>query len=372
MTDLKPRIMFTRAAASSADTLMISAVLDEDNDEAIYQPAARVFQYEHANPPGEQWFVDDFALSVQRIAVIEEPQLSPDRPRFFALLGAEGDVVHLSRPERHQERIEGAGTSNPGSKFYGQVLKLKQIGKHLYVIGTGGQIYVREGRDDWRMLTDAVLFDPEAERNAILSAPDTSDPGYLDWLMNSLDDPASRNIVFHDIAGLSEDAIYLCGEVGPGTKPVLCYWDGRTLEELSVPLEEAALTGIHVESPDSVWLCGREGVILHGSRARGFAPVNAQTRLNLFHGFAPWRDQLLMPASVRPGGLWALDPRSRAFGRFEPRLPRVTRLDSDPDFAFEGPFFVQAFGEIIWAVASKDIFRFDGTVWERIAHPDLR
>lgn len=30
-----PAIMFTRAAASSADTLMVSAVLDEDNDEAI-------------------------------------------------------------------------------------------------------------------------------------------------------------------------------------------------------------------------------------------------------------------------------------------------------------------------------------------------
>lgn len=367
-----PTIMFTRAAASSADTLMIAAVLDEDNDEAIYQPAARVFQYEHGNAPGEQWFVSDFALSVQRIAVIEEPQLSPERPRFFALLGAEGDVVYLSRPDRHQEMIEGAGTSNPGSKFYGQVLKLRQIGERLYVIGTGGQIYVREGRDDWRMLTDAVLFDRDAnERRRPSPEPEYMSDEWWQMIEQSALNPASRNIVFHDIAGLSEDAIYLCGEVGPGTKPVLCYWDGQTLEELTVPLEEAALTGIHVESPDSVWLCGREGVILHGSRARGFAPVNAQTRLNLFHGFAPWRDRLLMPASVRPGGLWQLDPRTRAFGRFEPRLPRLTRLDSSPEFAFEGPFFVQAFGDVIWAVASKDIFRFDGETWERIRHPDL-
>ncbi|MDO5622924.1 MAG: hypothetical protein Q4G24_15875 [Paracoccus sp. (in: a-proteobacteria)] len=366
-----PTIMFTRAAASSANTLMISAVLDEENDKAIYQPAARVFQYEHTNPPGEQWFVSDFSLSVQDIAVIEEPELSPDRPRFFALLGAEGDVSYLSWPDRHQEMIEGAGTNNPGSKFYGQVLTLRQIGRRLYVVGIGGQAYVRESRDDWRMLTDAVLFDPDAARQRMEQAPDPDDPSIVEWMLAEINNPVSRNIIFRDIAGLSEDAIYICGEVGPGSKPVLCYWDGQTLEELKIPLEEASLTGIHIESPDSIWLCGREGIILHGSRARGFTPVFTETRLNLFHGFAPYRDKLPMPASARPGGLWQLDPKTGAFGHFEPRLPKLRRLDSSPEFAFNGPFFVQAFGDIIWAVANKDIFRFDGQEWERIKHPDL-
>ena len=81
-----PSIMFTRAAASSADTLMVAAVLDEDNDEAIYQPSARVFQYEHRNEPGNQWFVDDFSLSVQDVSVVRDSGVSPDRPRFFASL----------------------------------------------------------------------------------------------------------------------------------------------------------------------------------------------------------------------------------------------------------------------------------------------
>jgi len=118
-------------------------------------------------------------------------------------------------------------------------------------------------------------------------------------------------------------------------------------------------------------IIGREGVLLHGSRARCFNPVNAQTRLNLFHGFTAWRDRLLLAASVRPGGLWQLDPATDAFGRFQPRLPALTKLDSNPAFAFGGPFYVEAFGDVIWAVASKDIFRFDGERWERIQHPDL-
>ncbi|MDQ7774935.1 MAG: hypothetical protein Q4615_02990 [Paracoccus aminovorans] len=49
----------------------------------------------------------------------------------------------------------------------------------------------------------------------------------------------------------------------------------------------------------------------------GFNPVNADTRLNLFHGFAPWRDSLLMPATARPGGLWQLDLQSNAVSRFD-------------------------------------------------------
>lgn len=365
-------IMLTRAAALSADTLMLSAVLDEDNDEAIYEPAARVFQYEHRNAPGDQWFYDDVTLSVQDISVVENIDISPERNRLFALLGAEGDVYYFSKPDRVQEMIEGAGKNNPGSKRYGHALDLKQIDRSLYVIGTGGQIYVRKIRGEWRILTDAVLLDQEANRR---QKPDP-EPEFLseEWFAMTTEmalNPVSRNIIFHDIAGFSEDAIYLCGVTGPGSKPVLCFWDGQTLEELKVPLQEAALTGIHIESPDSVWICGREGVILHGSRARGFDPVFAQTRLNLFHGFAPYRGKLLMPASVRPGGLWQLDPKTGDFGHFEPRLPKLHRLDSNPEYALNGPFFVQAFGDVIWAVASKDIFRFDGERWERIKHPDL-
>lgn len=57
--------------------------------------------------------------------------------------------------------------------------------------------------------------------------------------------------------------------------------------------------------------------------------------------------------------------------RFEPRLPKLNRVDSNPGYALSGPLFVQAFGDVIWAVASKDIFRFDGERWQRIKHPDL-
>ncbi|WP_299971165.1 hypothetical protein [uncultured Roseobacter sp.] len=78
-----------------------------------------------------------------------------------------------------------------------------------------------------------------------------------------------------------------------------------------------------------------------------------------------------MPASVRPGGLWQYDPNTGDFGRFEPRLPRLTPPPADSGEPHGGPFFAQAVGEVLWVVAPRDIYRFDGTAWERIKHPDL-
>ncbi|WP_218139114.1 hypothetical protein [Paracoccus alkenifer] len=65
--------------------------------------------------------------------------------------------------------------------------------------------------------------------------------------------------MFHDIPSPSRDALYTCGEAGPGTGSVLCYWNGQAPEELNLPVEEAALTRIYVENRKSVWICGRVG-----------------------------------------------------------------------------------------------------------------
>lgn len=368
-------IVQTRACAASANSLMLSATRDTAE---IYTPDARIYQYEHGGASGGEWFSEDFSFSVQDIAVVDDAQISPGRPRGYAMLSAEGDVYYFSRPGRIEEMIRGAGTTNPGSKFYGKVFNLRQIGSHLYVCGAGGQIYKRRGPDDWGLLTDAVLFDPNAERQRDAAqasegrpTPRIGSPEWKEWIINRGLNPASRDIFFNDIQGLSEDAIYICGEVGPGTKPVLCYWDGQTLHELKVPVTEAALTGIYIENRDSVWVCGREGVILHGSWARGFNPVNAPTRNNLFDSFTPYRGKLVMPASVRPGGLYELDPATGEFGRFRPALPPLTQAAPDSDEPKTGPFFAQAFGDVLWVVGLRDIFRFDGVEWERIKNPDM-
>jgi hypothetical protein len=349
------------------------------DDAEPFAPDGRFFRYDRGHE--EPWAYEDFQFHMQDILVFQNPAIAmPEMPAgYFVLMSSEGDVYHLYWKENFAERIsQAAGTWTATETVLGRLTTLRQIGQRLYACGAGGQIYVRDGRDDWRMLTDAVLFDPKArkrqkeqEEAAGNVAPPRGSEEWIQWRIQRALNPPSRNILFLDIQGLSEEAIYLCGVVGPGAKPVLCYWDGATLEELKVPMEEAALTGIHIENPDSVWVCGREGVLLHGSRSRGFNPVPGDRRLNLFHHITPYRGKLVMPASVRPGGLWEFDPGTGAFGRFNPPLPPLTPPPKELYEAHGGPFFAQAVGDILWVVAPRDIYRFDGHEWERIKHPDL-
>jgi hypothetical protein len=369
-------ISFTRARAASEDVLCVIATRD---DAEIYEPDARAYQYRHKADlaPGEYWYAEDFQISVQDVALFADSENAGSAP-YFVLLSSEGDAYHFAEPVPYLERIEGAGTSAPDSRFYGKMLSLSQIGGRLYASGTGGQVYVRNGKNRWEMVSNTFLFDPGAEKKreagetaAGLEEPKFGSPEWQERLIKKALNPASRNILFRDIAGLSEEDIYLCGEEGPGTKPILFHWNGMRLEELKVPLPESALTGIHIENSESVWVCGREGVILHGSRNRGFTPVFATTRLNLFHHMTPYRGKLVLPASIRPGGLWQLDPKTGDFGHFEPRLPPLTKPPKGSDEPHGGPFFAQAIGDVLWVVAPRDIYRFDGGDWQRIIHPDM-
>ncbi|TWB49109.1 hypothetical protein FBZ98_107142 [Rhizobium sp. ERR 922] len=356
--------MITLSRACAASDNVVSVITVVGNSE-IYQPDARAYQYRHRADLGEYWYYENFPLSVQDVVYFTDHNSSQS---YFVLLSAEGDVYHFASPERIQERIVGAGTTADDSKFYGKTLKISQIGNRLYACGAGGQIYVRRGLDNWRMLSDTLLNDPEAKKRLLESGPSLGQSDWKEWIIQKALNPETREVVFYDIKGLSEDAIYVCGT--ERTRPILCFWDGRELQELNVPLTEAALTNIHIENAESVWICGREGVILHGSRNRGFAPVNADTRLNLFHSITSYRGKLVLPASVRPGGLYELDPSSGEFRRFQPPLPRLSSRD-DPASIDNGPFFAQSAGDVLWVVASKDIFRFDGQAWERIKHPDI-
>lgn len=361
-------IILTRAQAASANSLMLAATLENAE---IYTPDARIFKYEHESASTEQWSSADFSLSIQDIAIISDADASFDTRAVYAILSADGDVVYFSQPERAYEVIQDSTPPHRKSAFYGEVFKLQQIGAHQYACGSRGQIYQRRRPSNWQLLSDAVLLHPDAVTKSIRSSPGINDPGYMDWLLSSIHDPATRNILFNDIKGMSNDSIYICGETGPGTKPVLCYWDGTTLHELKLPISEGALTGIYIENRDSVWICGREGLILHGSWARGFNPVGLPTRNNLFHCITPYREKLVLASSVRPGGLYELDPKTGEFGRFNPPLPPLTQSSAELDAPKAGPYYAEAFGNVLWVVGLRDIYRFDGAEWERIKHPDM-
>ncbi|WP_299971753.1 hypothetical protein, partial [uncultured Roseobacter sp.] len=150
-------IILTRAVAASEVSLTVSAIR---NDSEPFMPDARLFQYEHEGhgPNGDKWFYDDFRMSIQSVIFAHEIG-GPDRPSSYVYLSADGEVHHAARPEQYTEIIPETGADKVGNKFYAYVNKLRQIGSRLYACGAGGQIFIRAARDNWHMLTDAVLFD---------------------------------------------------------------------------------------------------------------------------------------------------------------------------------------------------------------------
>jgi len=350
-------IEFTRAKIRSKDVIVVNAVLETSD---IYAPDCRIYRYEHNVEAGKKWLYDDFNFHMQAITLYKNPEIDPHND-YLVYMSSEGDVYHAWWKGNFREKIWGAGTWADDAKGYGRVLDIMAIDGKLFAIGNGGQIYIQKKRDNWQILVEYLLYNPKSYRDLTKEAPDTTDPNFLEWLIKfQKEEP--RNITFNAIKGLSEAEIYICGEEGPGTKPILCYWDGSTLHELKVHLEEAALTGIYIENPDSVWICGREGVLLHGSFARGFTPLNVRSQLNLFHMITPYRGKLVLPASVRPGGLYELNPQTHELKHFSPGLPKLRG---------ESIFYAEAVDDVLWVVGQKDIFRFDGNEWERIEHPDM-
>jgi hypothetical protein len=351
----KLKLEFTRACGRSADVLVVNAVQELSD---TYDPDCRIYRFEHDGKLGEQWYYDNFNFSMQDITLFHNSDVDPTTD-YLTYLSSEGDVYHAWWKGNFREKILGAGTWVDDAKGYGRLLSITSIEDALYAAGAGGQIYVRKARDDWRPLTDKLLFDPETHQKIGNEAPDTTDPKFLDWLMNSEKDEP-RNVYFNCIRGISKEQIYLCGE--EGTRPILCFWDGAALHELNTHLPEAALTSIYIESLDSIWVCGREGVLLHGSYTRGFTPVPLRPQHNLFHMIIPYRGKLVLPSSTRPGGLYELDPKTSELKRFSPALPKLRG-----DYIF----YAGSIADVLWVVGQKDIFRFDGNEWERIEHPDL-
>ncbi|TWB49108.1 hypothetical protein FBZ98_107141 [Rhizobium sp. ERR 922] len=351
----KLKIEFTRACARSESIVIVNAV-QEISD--TYDPDCRIYRFEHDGKVGEQWYYDNFNFHMQDITLFRNPDIDAATD-YLTYMSSEGDVYHAWREGNFREKIKGAGTWVDDAKGYGRLFAISQIGNRLYAAGDGGQFYMRYGRDDWRFVTESLLFDPVKYREQRKNRPKTDDPDYLSWLMESKKSKP-RNVLFNGIKGIDEDAIYLCGE--EGIKPILCFWNGDTLHELNTQLSEAALTGIYIENSDSIWICGREGVLLHGSYARGFTPVSLRPQHNLFHMITPYRGKLVLPSSTRPGELFEFDPKTSDLKRFSPALPKLRG-----DYIF----YAGAVADVLWVVGQKDIFRFDGAEWERIEHPDL-
>lgn len=328
-------IEFTRAAAGSRNVILIAAVPEESEP---FAPETRIFRYDHA-AEGDKWFYDDLDFDVQSICLFHDPDRGSS---YFCLLSSEGDVYHNLAGGIFREKISEAGAAK-----LGRLSCLKQIGQRLYAAGDGGQIWRRETDGNWALLTRSALNSPAAK---VSSLPQLGDPDFMAALKDPTRNPFLNPTAFLAMDGFSEDAIYIVGLGGD-----IRFWDGERLNKVDSGTN-AALTNLSL-SDGRVWVCGREGTVLHGNLIEGFAQVADGMDHRLYTSIQAFEGDIWLASDTGPSGIFKL-------ARYAERPERVL---GPPRDAF---VLTQAEG-VMWAIGSKSVARLTADGWRPVKHPDL-
>jgi len=352
MSDSIP--FLARAGVIDENELILAGVF-EDWD--VYEPATRMYRYRHGNP-NFLWRHLDFLFHTASICAFSDP-VDANGESYYVALSSEGEVYHHGLTESYTEQIKGAGIYHEESKHYGRMQSIRQIGEKLYACGNGGQIYIRQARDKWELLTKDLLWNSEKSHIARESRPEDLNDlrAQREWrkAFDKEQEESNPNHSLLDINGPSESELYICGEHG-----ILFLWDGETLEDVD-PGTENALTNIHVANNGIVWICGREGQLFSGNEEEGFDDHSEEGNGALFTSVTTYKGKVLLASQTDPFGLFEFNPKKDKFKRVKPRVKPALRSIHT----------IQSVGDVLWLVGGKDILRLENDQWERIQHPDM-
>ena len=325
MQKLQPIATFRTGAAGARFIICLSGSMDALEPT---EPYSRIYLRDervHPNP----WSFSEHHFAIPSVCLWRNPATGH---RSFATLSEHGEVVLRLTSVVH-EQIPDAGLNHPLAKGYGYLNDIQQIGTHLYACGFSGQVYRRNGDNDW------VHMD-----QGILQKPGMNGGEYFAQAIN----------------GPHERAIYLVGcEYRDGYPPRADFWNGHQWSRLDLPVTASRLTNIYVESEERIIMCGDNGTLLAGNARDGFTTMGPLDATQLFTSVTKFQDLYYLGSNM---GLFQFNPKSvaRAFRKVRTRL--------QPEL--QDANIVEAVDDVLWSMGTKDIARFDGVKWERFHHPD--
>lgn len=350
----KSTLSLGRAFALSEDNIFFAGVY-EDWD--VFEPATRMFTY-RKDRPGSPWGHLDFEFHTAGMALYIAPEKKDQT--YFIALSSEGEVYFHCMTDQsikpHTEQIPNAGLENKDAVGYGRMTSIRQIGDRLYACGNGGQIYVRQAKNEWEILSPDILWDPTEYAKAFENEPEDEED-YDDWYDAVDKEQGEKNPAYMllDINGPSENEIYICGEQG-----ALFLWDGQTLEDADADAQ-GALTNIHVTDEGVVWICGRKGQLFSGNEEEGLEDHSEDGSDAMFTSITTYKNKVLLASHTDPFGLFTFNQEEEELERITPRLKPVMRTIHT----------IQAVGNVLWVIGTNDILRLENDTWERIQHPDM-
>ena len=250
-----------------------------------------------------EWRRQDFQWDVVSVA---SKRTEPEGITLTAL-SMQGDVFLGTNTSATNEKIKDAGTY----AGKGAVRQIRFIDGSLYVCGTNGQVYRRRG-SAWAHMDDGLL-----------------NP---DWDLNSID-------------GLAERDIYVVGQRGR-----IFHWNGKEWREVKSPTK-SHLERVRCVSPDEVYACGHDGVLLRGNHRDGFKLLSSGGEN--FWGLEVFQGKVYLAGRT----LFLFDGEAVS--------PLTTGLDPEID-----GYRLDAKDGVLWSFGVNDLAWFDGKTWTRVQHPD--
>ncbi len=203
----------------------------------------------------------------------------------------------------------------------GSIFQVRRIGSTVFACGSLHQVY-RRTDSAWDHFDSGIAEQPEQERR-----------------------PA-----FFGIDGAHEDCIYCVGRRG-----VIAHYDGQRWAMMESPTN-ASLERVLCLSEDEVYICGRNGLFFRGA-GNQWESLGDPGYTEHFWGLTKFQDKIYVCSDA---DLFEFDGNA---------LVKVdTGLDGELSY-----YRLDATGDELWATSGReDVYRFDGSTWERLICPDNR
>lgn len=323
----KEPVTFSAGCAIENDCLYLAAKPDKLDAEDEF---ARMFFFDAQNT-AQPWVHHD--LADWQIVSVCVASRSGASGREYCALSRHGDVEFTWVGGKRIEHIDGAGLRRVTPPIYGYVKAIRELAGNLYVVGSGGQVYRRNG-GQWNGIADALRKPAVAPKSAVDAA--------------GLDIGGKE---FSDIDGVAGDDLYVVGGNGE-----IFHYDERSWAECEAEAPSRPLTCVRAVSTSEIWVCGFGGVLLRGNARTGFSSAGSCSEILLFSSLAVLAGRVYLASNK---GIFALS---------DDGIIRRVKTGLVPEV--DDANIIDVKDGILWSIGYKDIVSFDGTRWRRLEHPD--
>jgi hypothetical protein len=322
----KEPVTFSTGCAIENDYIYLAAKPDKLDDEDEF---TRLFFFDARNT-AKPWVHHD--LNDWQVVSVCVAAASGGNPREYCALSRQGDIEFTWVGGQRIERIEAAGVRRDTPPIYGYVHAIRQIGGDLYVAGSGGQVYRRNG-GQWTPMAESLL------------KPAVAPASVLDAVAMDIGGKE-----FADIDGVSSSDLYVVGGNGE-----IFHYDGADWTECDGDTPRP-LNCVRAVSASEVWACGFGGALLRGNARTGFSSVGSCSEVLIFSSLG-----IL-------GGRVYLASNKGIFSLSDDGIIRRVKTGLKPEV--EDANVIDIKDGVLWSFGYKDIVHFDGSGWHRLVHPD--